>query len=184
MSNAIAISGSEYTLSGTVKKDKKGVLDLHVEVYDNDPIKDDFLGIGVTDATGSFSICFDSSKFTNFLDREPDLYSVVIDYNMELLSTKKQVINNATEDSPSINLVVDKLNTGTRDLINETPVDGWVGGFGTPEPSALDMLGNLENMKLLKRQQKLFGQNLVGPLNPKLLNQRGVFKCLPLISRG
>ncbi|MFT5250326.1 MAG: hypothetical protein ACI93P_002061 [bacterium] len=184
MSNAITISGSEYTISGTVKKDKKGVLDLHVEVYDNDPIKDDFLGIGVTDATGSFSICFDSSKFTNFLDREPDLYFVVIDYGMELLSTKERVINNATEATPPINLVVDKLNTDTRDLINETPVDGWVGGFGTPDPSALPMLKNMENMELLKRQQKVVWPEFSWASEPKATEPKRCFQMFaPDISR-
>jgi hypothetical protein len=155
MSNAITISGATYTISGTVKKDKKGVLDLHVEVYDKDIIEDDFLGIGVTDASGTFSISFDSSKFSNLFDRKPDLYFVVIDYGMELLSTKKQVINNATETTPPINLIVDKLNEKTRDLINETPVSGWLGGFGTPDPSTLPMLENMDNIDLLERQQKV-----------------------------
>ena len=36
MSNSISISGTTYKVNGTVKKDNKGVLDLHVEVYDKD----------------------------------------------------------------------------------------------------------------------------------------------------
>ena len=98
MSNAITISGSTYTVTGTVKKDNQGVLDLHVEVYDKDPIKsDDFLGLGVTDSSGTFSVSFDSSKFDRFFDRKPDLYFVVLDYGLELLSTKDQVISEASE---------------------------------------------------------------------------------------
>ena len=155
MSNAVSISGSTYTVSGTVKKDNKGVLDLHVEVYDNDKIKDDFLGIGVTDSTGAFSVSFDSSKFENIFDRKPDLYFVVIDYGLELLNTKEQTINDATEATPPINLVVDKLNEKTRKLINNTIPEGWVGGFGTPDPSSLPMLKNMDNIKLLDRQQKV-----------------------------
>ena len=155
MTTAITISGSTYTISGTVKKNNKGVLDLHVEVYDKDLLRDDFLGIGVTDSSGSFSVSFDSSKFANLFDRRPDVYFVVLDYGLELLSTKEHVIKNATEATPAINLVVDKLNEKTRQLINETPVDGWVGGFGTPDPSTLPMLKNMDNIKLLERQQKV-----------------------------
>lgn len=77
-----AISGSIYTVTGTVKKDSKGVLDLHVEVYDNDRIKDDFLGIGVTNSKGEFNVNFDSSKFENFFDRQTcTLLSLTMDWN-------------------------------------------------------------------------------------------------------
>ena len=79
MSNSISISGTIYTVNGTVKKDNKGVLDLHVEVYDKDIFEDDFLGIGVTDSSGNFEVSFDSSQFSNILDRKPDLYFVVLD---------------------------------------------------------------------------------------------------------
>ncbi len=155
MSTAITISGSTYTVSGTVKKNNTGVLDLHVEAYDKDVIKDDFLGLGVTDSSGAFSISFDASKFENFIDRKPDLYFVVIDYGMELLSTKDQVIKEASEATPPIHLEVDQLNEKTRRLINQTPVEGWVGGFGMPDPSTLPMLKNMDNICLLERQQKV-----------------------------
>jgi hypothetical protein len=155
MNNAVSISGTTYTISGTVKKDNKGVLDLHVEVYDKDYIRDDFLGIGVTNSAGEFNVTFDSSKFENIFDRNPDLYFVVIDYGEELLNTKEQSINDATEATPAINLVVDKLNEKTRQLINDTPVEGWVGGFGTPDPSTLPMLENMDNIDLLQRQQQV-----------------------------
>jgi len=156
MSNAISISGSTYTVTGTVKKDNKGVLDLHVEVYDRDRIvEDDFLGIGVTDSSGTFSVSFDKSKFEKFFERKPDLYFVVIDYGKELLNTKNQVLDDATEATGPINLVVDKLNEKTRDLINNTRVDGWVGGFGTPDPSTLPMQENMDHIDLLERQQKV-----------------------------
>ena len=52
MSNSISISGTIYTVNGSVKKDNKGVLDLHVEVYDKDIFEDDFL-IGAS-LTASF----------------------------------------------------------------------------------------------------------------------------------
>ncbi|NNF35049.1 MAG: hypothetical protein HKN68_13125, partial [Saprospiraceae bacterium] len=57
-------------------------------------------------------------------------------------------------------MVNDKLRT----LINEVPVVGWVGGFvmenpafayPSPDLSSLDMLGNMENIDKLQRQQKV-----------------------------
>jgi hypothetical protein len=154
MSKAVTISGTEYTISGTVKKDGQGVLDLHVEVYDKDLIKDDFLGLGVTDASGAFSVSFDVSKFQNLLDRQPDLYFVVIDYGETILNTKKQFICNATVETPPIELVVNKLNDRTRALIHPTTAEGWVGGF-RPDLSTLEMQDNLANISKLQRQQKV-----------------------------
>jgi hypothetical protein len=95
-------------MSGTVKKDNKGVLELHVEVYNKYEIKDDFLGIGVTDSSRVFSVSFDSVKFANFFNKEPDLYFVVIDYGLERLNTKEHLINNATEATSTINFLIEK----------------------------------------------------------------------------
>ena len=55
MSNAITISGSVYTVRGTVRHQttNEGIQDLHVLLYDDDRVVDDFLGIGVTDADGA-----------------------------------------------------------------------------------------------------------------------------------
>lgn len=184
MSNAISISGSTYTVSGTVKKDNKGVLDLHVEVYDEDLIRDQFLGIGVTDSSGAFSVSFDASKFKSFLERKPDLYFVVIDYGLELLRTKDQVINEASTSNPPINLVVDKLNEKTRHLINETPVAGWVGGFGTPDPSTLPMMENMDNIDLLQRQQKVVWPEFSWDSEPGTLEPKRCYQMFaPDISR-
>lgn len=155
MSNSISISGTIYKVNGTVKKDNKGVLDLHVEVYDKDIFEDDFLGIGVTDSSGNFKVSFDSSQFSNILDRKPDLYFVVLDYGLEILNTKEKSIDNATEVTAPINLIVETLNEKTRGLINKTAVDGWVGGFKVSDLTTLDMLGNMQNIALLERQQKV-----------------------------
>lgn len=167
MRNAITISGSTYSLVGTVKNkdDKEGIEDLHVLVYDKDTLQDDFLGIGVTDATGTFSIRFDSSKFRLIFDRSPDLYFIVQDAGLELLSTKAQVIENANASTQAINLEVDISKSKLRHLINKTPVEGWLGGFSqensayaynpSPDFSSLPMLKNMDNISQLKRQQKV-----------------------------
>ena len=166
MSKAVAISGTNYTVTGTVskRKDKQGILDLHVLVYDKDFLRDDFLGIGVTDSTGTFSVSFDSSKFSSFIDRKPDLYFIVKDAGTELLNTKKNVIKNADETTPPINLKVNLVNDKLRRLINPDPVQGWVGGFAQtnkafayPEPdlSSLPINQNRKNIPKLQRQQKV-----------------------------
>lgn len=169
---SVTISGSQYTVKGTVKniENNEGIMDLHVLAYDKDVLGkdllgiDDFLGIGVTDATGTFSISFDSSKFKGLFDRKPDLYFIVKDAGLELLNTINNVIKNADTTTPAINLLVDISNDKLRQDINTVPVDGWVGGFEcsnsdfaypNPDLSSLPMLGNLENIPELKRQQKV-----------------------------
>ena len=132
MGNAISISGSIYTIVGTVKNvaDKAGVVDLLVSAYDSNFLTHDvFLGIGVTDSTGAFRITFDASKFKSFLDRKPDLYFVIEDGGFELLNTKNNVIKDADESTPALEFFVDLSNDKLRKLINPTPVAGWVGGF-------------------------------------------------------
>ena len=107
MSKAVSISGTTYTVTGTVKNkaDQKGVEDLHVFVYDKDFINDDFLGIAVTDASGKFSINFDASQFNKYFDNETDLYFIVKDAGLALLSTKENYIKDADESTPPINLL-------------------------------------------------------------------------------
>ncbi len=155
-----------YVVSGTVKNEKGGlgVPDLHVLVYDKDLLKDDFLGICVTDKQGAFSLQFEASKFKSFLDRRPDLYFIVKDAGLELLCTKDDPIKNAGVHTTGIDLTVDLTGDKLRELINPTPVPGWVGGFAEtnkafaypdPDLGSLDMTGNLENIKKLQRQQKV-----------------------------
>jgi len=167
--NAISISGTIYTIVGTVKNvaDNKGIADVIVSVYDEDLLaKDEFLGIGVTDVEGTFRISFDARKFRflSVFDRKPDLYFMVVDGGFELLNTKNEVIKNADEFSPPLNFVVDLSNDKLRKLINPTPVDGWIGGFmesnpdfayPTPNLSSLPVLKNMDNIPKLQRQQKV-----------------------------
>lgn len=166
MSNAITISGSQYTVTGTVKNkaNNKGIVDLHVLAYDKDLLFDDFLGIAVTNTDGTFSLTFDSSEFKSLLDRSPDLYFVVKDAGLELLCTKDNYIRNANASTPPINLEVSLEGDKLREEINTTPVAGWVGGFRksnpafeypSPDLTSLPMLDNLDNIDKLTRQQKV-----------------------------
>ena len=166
--NAVTISGSQYTVRGTVTNEKndEGIVDLHVLVYDEDTLSaDDFLGIGVTNAEGVFSVSFDASKFESLFDRRPDLYFIVKDAGTELLNTKDNVISDADESTPPINLQVDISKSKLRALINETPVAGWNGTFSASNPAFaypnpdLNSLGplqdNMANIDRLIRQQKV-----------------------------
>lgn len=166
MSNAVTIKGNIYTVTGTVTNiaNNEGVEDLHVIVYDKDIIGDDFLGIGVTDKQGVWSVSFDKSKFDKFFDRKPDLYFIVEDGGYQLLDTKNNVIKNAGKSTPPINLKVDLTHDKLRKLINPTPVPGWEGGFEqsnpafaypNPDLSSLPIYDNMANIPELKRQQKV-----------------------------
>lgn len=182
MSQAVSISGSTYTVQGTVSNqtNNQGILDLHVLVYDqdSDPLNpDDFLGICVTDTDGKFSLQFEASQFTFFSIGKPDLYFIVKDAGTELLNTKKEgkVIDNADESTPAINLVVSMVNDKLRSLIKKEPVAGWKGGFlrdhqpslayppqnpddkdiTPPDLSSLDIKLNRTNIGKFHRQQKV-----------------------------
>jgi hypothetical protein len=198
MSNAVSVSGSIYKVEGTVrnKENKEGVVDLQVLVYDYDPIgKDDFLGIGVTDATGAFSVSFDASefRFLKIFDRKPDLYFIIEDGGYVLLNTKNAVIQNANPSTPPIDFEVDLSNDKLRGLINETPVAGWVGGFmesnpafayPTPDLSSLPILDNLANIPKLQRQQKVVWPEFSWETEPHTADPKRCYQMFaPDISR-
>ena len=171
MNKAITISTSistTYMVEGKIidKKTKKGVVDLRVFVYDKDPVLDDFLGIAVTDKEGVFKLSFDASQFRFFkvFDRNPDLYFIVKDAGHELLNTEDNVIKNASESTPAINLEVDLSGDLLREEVKEVAVDGWVGGFEqsnpafaypSPDLSSLPILDNMDNIGELERGQKI-----------------------------
>ncbi len=176
MSQAVTISGSKFTVEGTVinKLNKQGILDLHVLVYDKDRLRDDFLGIGITDANGKFSLEFDASDFGFFRDRHPELYFIVKDAGTVLLNTKEDFIRSADESTPAINLEVLLVNDKFRKLIKETPAPGWEGGFledhpelnyppqdpndkdvTPPDLSSLPIKLNRKNIGKFHRQQKV-----------------------------
>lgn len=188
MSQSITILGNKYTVTGTVldKANNKGVLDLQVLVYDHDSLGiDDFLGIGVTNADGQFSISFDASQFRFFhiFDRHPDLYFVVNDGGYELLNTKSSIIKDAGTTTPPIILEVDLSGDKLRTLINPTAVPGWIGGFRV-DPSTLPMQGNLDNIPKLQRQQKVVWPEFSWETEPGASNPKRCYQMFaPDISR-
>ncbi len=169
MEQAITISGNHYTVTGSVKNavDNLGVVDLQVQIFDKDEIgRDDFLGLGVTDSNGRFSISFDASQFDffHFFDKSPDLYFKIYDGGYELLNTKNDIIKNADQSIEPIIFKVDLSKDKLRALVNPTSVVGWIGGFRESNSrfdypildfSSLPILDNLANIPLLQRQQKV-----------------------------
>jgi hypothetical protein len=198
MSSAITISGPTYTVVGTIKskENNEGVDDLHVLVYDKDILKEDFLGIAVTDAQGMFSLSFDTSKFNSFFDRSPDLYFIVQDSGFELLDTKDQVIKDANASTPAINLVVDLSDDKLRQLIKPDAAEGWDGTFAqsnpafgytedkNPDLSSLDMQENMKNIGLLQRQQKVVWPEFSWETEPDMEETKRCYQMFaPDISR-
>lgn len=162
---SISISGSTYTVVGTVtnKATGDGLADLHVVLYDKDLLKDDFLAIAVTDKKGGFEAQFDSSRFESLLDRKPDIYFSIRDGGFELLNTKDDPIKNATESSTPIAFEVSLNGDKLREQINIRP-SVWKGGyeqsnpaFSYPDPdlTSLPMRDNMDNIDKLQRQQKV-----------------------------
>lgn len=213
MQKSISILGTTYTITGTVKdsSNNQGIVDLHVLVYDKDPSlrdligkdllgkelsgEDDFLGIAVTNAQGVFTLSFEAATFSfwNLIDRSPDLYFIVQDAGLELLNTKNNVIKNANESTPPINLSVSLANDKLRAEVNETVAPGWVGGFSTSNPefaypnpnlSSLPMLDNLANIPLLQRQQKVLWPEFSWETEPGAADPKRCYQMFaPDISR-
>lgn len=197
MGNAVSISGSTFTVRGSVfdQATNGGVVGLNVVANDKDRIgKDDFLGIGVTDATGSFEISFDVSVFSfSIFDRRPDIYFVVDDGGTVLLNTRDNAIKDAGPSTSDIILKVDLSTDRLRQLINPVPVPGWVGGFAASNPafayphpdlSSLPMLDNLANIPLLQRQQKVVWPEFSWLTEPMANDKRRCYQMFaPDISR-
>jgi hypothetical protein len=197
MGNAISISGSTYTIRGTVldSVNNQPVVGLNVTIYEKDLItKDDFLGIGVTDKAGAFEISFLASVFSlSIFDRKPDLYFIVDDGGTQLLNTRDHAIRNADRSTLDIVLTVDLSGDKLRTLINPAAVPGWVGGFAqsnpafaypTPDLSSLDMLDNLANIPLLQRQQKVVWPEFSWETEPMATDKRRCYQMFaPDISR-
>lgn len=70
-----------YRAVGTVTEAETGrpLQGLVVRAYDDDLLKDDFLGETRTDAAGRFEIVFTEVHFMDFHETRPDLYVRVYD---------------------------------------------------------------------------------------------------------
>lgn len=170
MSKSITISGSKYTVTGVVKdKQGNGALDVRVIAYykkakQTSKQEDYFLGIAVTNKMGVFNIHFDSSKFKSLFSRTLDLYLVVQDGGYKFDVEGDDFIKNATESAPPINLSIDLSKSKLRGLINNTPAEGWVGGFYESNPEFA--YPNLDF--LINKDEKLRNNHKYAFLNPDL----------------
>jgi hypothetical protein len=156
----ITIDGTKYTVSGTVvnQADDQPIVEIKVNAYDKDLLRDDFLAIAVTDEKGAFTLSFDTSDFKDFGElRGPELYFVVIDGGTVVLTTEDDPIKNAQASDAPIVLKADLSDDLLRTLINPTPVPGWKGGYlesGPPEWNYPDpdlssmgpLHGNMDNL--------------------------------------
>jgi len=76
---------------------RKGISDLHVEVWDRDKKNNDMLGRSLTDAEGRFAIAFEDSKFNDGgVDTWPDVYLKVFAGKNVVYNTEAQPIMNWT----------------------------------------------------------------------------------------
>ncbi|MDW3196356.1 MAG: hypothetical protein R8G66_28540 [Cytophagales bacterium] len=196
MNTSITIIGTRYTVTGTVKNrtDTQGIPGLHVLVYDKDTLtKDDYLDTTTTDAQGKFIATFNLLDFSSFLgDRKPDLYFIVKDGAEVLLNTQDDPIKNADESTGPIELWVNDFDSNAPGA-GKVPALGWVGGFVETNPdfaypkhdlSSLGPLkGNMDNIGLLQRQQKVLWPEFSWETDPGNADSRCYTMFAPDISR-
>lgn len=196
MKESLSITGSKYVVTGTVKNRTtgKGIRGLTVLGYDKDLIgKDDFLDTTTTDADGRFVATFDVKSFVEWIfDRHPDLYFIVKDGEKVLLNSRNSPIKNADESTPPITLWVDDFDSNAPGA-GKVPALGWVGGFAQSNPafayphpdlSSLGPLkGNMDNIDLLQRQQKVLWPEFSWETVPGKADSRCYQMFAPDISR-
>lgn len=85
----VRVEGSREPLAG-----------LRVAAFDQDFLKDDYLGDAETDAEGRFEIRFDDSAFKDLTESQPDLYLFVFppEGTEPIVDTSYDVRENASED--------------------------------------------------------------------------------------
>lgn len=76
----------------------EGVGSLRIELWDRDPIKDDWLAQTTTDEDGTFAASFAETRFSELgLDRQPELYIRVFDAETLRFSTRPSPVSAPTE---------------------------------------------------------------------------------------
>jgi hypothetical protein len=88
-----------FRVRGTVVEDESGrpLEGLLVRTFDEDVVRDDFLGETRTDAAGRFEVVFTEVQFMDLYETRPDLYVRVFDASGKTLlaTTEDDVRSNA-----------------------------------------------------------------------------------------
>jgi carotenoid cleavage dioxygenase len=73
------IRWQRYRVTGVVREEgtQRPLEGLRVAAFDQDVVKDDFLGEAMTDAEGCFEIHFTDADFKDLLESKPDIYLCV-----------------------------------------------------------------------------------------------------------
>ena len=73
---------------------------LVVAVFDEDLFFDDRLGMAITDEDGRFQLFFESARFQDLFESEPDLYLKIYDAKGDrmIFETQETVRRNASRD--------------------------------------------------------------------------------------
>ena len=91
-----------YRVEGTISDQDSGqpLGGLVIRAYDLDLLKDDLLGVAVTDKDGHFEIHFTELAFVEIPGERPDIYLRVFDasWRHELAGTRHEVRRNARAD--------------------------------------------------------------------------------------
>ena len=89
-------------MSGSVEEEETGrpLVGLVVAVFDEDLFFDDRLGMAITDKDGRFELFFDSSRFRDLFESDPDIYLKIYDATGAhmIFETQETVRRNASRD--------------------------------------------------------------------------------------
>lgn len=103
--------GQTFQLRGQVVDHitREGIPNLHVEAWDRDPQKSDFLGRALTDARGNFIISFTDTQFgDDGMDPLPDVYFKIFVGKKVVYNSEAQPIRNWTPQQTPLVIEVPK----------------------------------------------------------------------------
>lgn len=93
---------NRFRISGVVQTKESGraLEGLRIAAFDQDLVKDDFLGEATTDADGRFEIRFTDAAFKDVLESQPDIYLCVFQPGKSdpIVDTSCDVRENAGHD--------------------------------------------------------------------------------------
>lgn len=122
---------NKYVLYGRVSycTSNRPAEKVRVVAMDADLFFDDKLGEAITNDDGQFKIEYDTSKFRDLFERDPDIYLLIYDSKGKLLtSTRDSVIRNIKQKVHEINVLLPGSGPGAHEpesveLVGGIPVD-------------------------------------------------------------
>ena len=153
--NEFSIVGKVVNIFSIVGKvinneNNRGIGGLRVEAWDKDIFFDDSLGSAITDLEGSFRIDFTAEQFQGwFLDREPDIYFIILRDDAHIWNTKGSILWNAKQNTNVIIELDYETSSGSTEKMLVKGDVLWADGDPCSNVSVLVYENNLSTTPLL-----------------------------------